>query len=207
MHVESTSSGTIANRAFTLVQAKTKIIEHPAYQSEPSTVSLLYEHVPDMIELQPQQTSIELTWITLVDSNSTNFGALLKQLHDTNDELLAQHTNEWHQFWQRNEITVSGDEELSKAVTVSLYGLASSLPSVNTSRPRSTYYGLSPSGIGLDVAQETYKGHSFWDTESWMYPAILLLEPFWSEELLNYRYLVRKAAYDMAVETGYNGYR
>lgn len=207
LHIESISNATIANRTFTLVQAKTKIIEQPAYQSEPSTISILYEHVPDVIELQPQQTSIELTWITLVDSNSSNFGQLLDQLYGNTAELLPQHTNEWHQFWQRNEITVYGDEELSKALTASLYGLACSLPSLNTSRPRTTYYGLSPSGMGLDVAQETYKGHSFWDTETWMYPVILLLEPFWSEELLNYRYAMRKAAYDMAVETGYNGYR
>lgn len=198
---------TLANRKITLVEAQTILIEHPAYQSEPSTVSILYEEVPGEVRLQPQQMSIELMWITLVQSNSTDIEQVFEQLHASAGDLFAQHTAEWHRFWQRNAITVRGDEELSKAITTSLYGLASSLPSVNTSRPTSMFYGLSPSGLGLDRAQDNYKGHAFWDTETWMYPVVMLFEPFWAEELLNYRYLKRKAAADMAIETGYRGYR
>lgn len=198
---------TFANRKITLVEAQTKDVEQSPYQSEPSTVSILFEHVPRELRLQRQQMSVELTWITLVQSNSADIQQIFEQLHANVSELLGQHAAEWHRFWQRNTITVNGDEELSKAITASLYGLASSLPSLNTSRPTSTFYGLSPSGLGLDKAQEIYKGHSFWDTETWMYPTIMLLEPFWGEQLLNYRYLMRKAAADMATETGYRGYR
>ncbi len=41
----------------------------------------------------------------------------------------------------------------------------------------------------------------------WMHPPILLLNPQWSEEVLNYRYRSRLAAAHNARETGYEGYR
>lgn len=61
--------------------------------------------------------------------------------------------------------------------------------------------------MGLNRDLEVYLGHSFWDTEVWMLPSILLLQPKWSAELLNYRYAMRTAARDNANKTGYKGYR
>lgn len=41
----------------------------------------------------------------------------------------------------------------------------------------------------------------------WMHPPLLLLNPEWSQDLLDYRYRSRKAAADNANHTGYEGYR
>lgn len=191
------------NRTVILLEASTTTIEDPAYQTEFSNVSILYEQVPEMIELLPNQNFAEYTFITIIQSNSSNIEGTFQHLHEIESELLELHAKEWHKFWQEKEISVEGDDELSKVIHASLYAIASSLPSLNTSQPRSTFYGLSPSGLDSDV----YKGHSFWDTETWMHPVVLLLEPLWSQELLNYRYLMRNAAYDNAINTGYKGYR
>lgn len=201
--ITKTNSINILNRTVILLEASTTTIEDPAYQTVFSNVSILYEQVPEMIELLPHQNFADYTFITIIQSNSSKIEGIFQHLHEIESELLESHVNGWHQFWQEKEIFVEGDDELSKVIHASLYAIASSLPSLNTSQPRSTYYGLSPSGL----LNQNYHGHSFWDTETWMHPPVLLLEPRWSQELLNYRYLMRKAAYDNAINTGYKGYR
>lgn len=52
-----------------------------------------------------------------------------------------------------------------------------------------------------------YQGHSFWDTEIWMHPPMLLLQPEWSKDLLNYRYNTRYAAEAHAQQTNFDGWR
>ena len=51
------------------------------------------------------------------------------------------------------------------------------------------------------------KGHSFWDTEIWMYPPILVLYPDLAKLLLEYRWRRIDAAKDYATETGWSGVR
>lgn len=197
----------ILNKRVTIVEATTKELEDPEFQRELTPVSILFERVPDRIELLPNQTDVEYTWITIVQQNSTNIGKLFQELHEIQGDLLQMHTNEWHGFWREKRITVEGNEELSKAIDASVFAIASALPSLNTSLPRSMYYGICPAGLGLRREIEVYQGHSFWDTEIWMQPSILLLEPKWSTELLNYRFAMRHAAHDNAKKTGYKGYR
>jgi trehalose/maltose hydrolase-like predicted phosphorylase len=50
-----------------------------------------------------------------------------------------------------------------------------------------------------------YNGHTFWDTEIWMYPALLLLQPKIAESLLEYRFARLQAAKENAFEHGYKG--
>jgi trehalose/maltose hydrolase-like predicted phosphorylase len=88
-----------------------------------------------------------------------------------------------------------------------MFYLISNLPSTVTNQPKDPFWGLSPGGIAKGGLSKDYQGHSFWDTEIWMHAPLLLLNPEWSEEILDYRYRVRKAAEDNAAETGYNGYR
>lgn len=198
----------VANKSVIVLDAMTTTLEYPPYNSELSNVSILYEKVPELIELQPGQIEFELTWLMVVGNNSMEVEQIFEQIQKLNsNDFYAMHTNEWHRFWQQNAITVDGDAKLSKAIQASLYALATSLPSLNTSQPRSIFYGLSPSGLGLGKLLTDYQGHSFWDTEIWMHPTILLLEPDWSKELLNYRYFMRNAARDNAIKTGYKGYR
>lgn len=64
-----------------------------------------------------------------------------------------------------------------------------------------TAYSLSPMGLsGLG-----YNGHAFWDTEIWMYPALLLLQPKIAESLIEYRYQRLQAARHNAFSHGYKG--
>lgn len=205
--LKSSKLSKISDKSVTILEATTKILEDPIYQHDLSTVSVLYEQIPDIIELLPDQVSVEFVWIMLIQQNSSDIEKRFCELHKNSFDLLRIHTNEWQQFWEDKEITTEGNEELSNAIDASIYALASALPSLNTSQPRQTYFGLSPAGLGLKRDLEVYNGHSFWDTEIWMHPTVLLLEPQWSEELLNYRHFMRNTAYDNAVNTSYKGYR
>lgn len=204
--ITSKRSIIILDKSVVIVEAITKVLEDPDYQKEFSAVSILYEQIPEMIELLPKQTVSEFTWIMIVQSNSSGIEQTFEELHER-QELLAMHTNEWQKFWNENRVIAEGNDELSDVIDASIYALTSALPSLNTSKSRSRYFGLSPSGLGVDKLHDVYQGHSFWDTEIWMHPTILLLEPSWSEDLLNYRYDMRNTAHDLAKETGYNGFR
>ena len=50
-----------------------------------------------------------------------------------------------------------------------------------------------------------YNGHVFWDTELWMYPAILMLQPDIAKSLLEYRYERLDMAKQNAFAHSYNG--
>ena len=50
-----------------------------------------------------------------------------------------------------------------------------------------------------------YNGHAFWDTELWMYPSLLLLQPDIAKSLLEYRYQRLETAKNNAFSHGYKG--
>lgn len=205
--IKSLKSLKISEKSVKIVEAFTNCVEDPLYQREHSTVSILYEDIPSIIELLPEQIETEFIWITLIQQNSSDIEKIFQELHENSFNLLKSHTNEWQKFWSEKRISIDGNEELSNAIDASVYALASALPSLNTSRPRRLFYGLSPAGLGLNRQLEVYNGHSFWDTEIWMHPVILFLQPEWSKELLNYRHILKETAHDNAVNTSYKGYR
>ncbi|MFX4424042.1 hypothetical protein ABTA75_19400, partial [Acinetobacter baumannii] len=45
---------------------------------------------------------------------------------------------------------------------------------------------MSPSPMGLSGLG--YNGHVFWDTELWMYPALLVLHPEMAKSMVEYRF-------------------
>ena len=96
----------------------------------------------------------------------------------------------------------------AKSIHASIYGIVSALPSLISYQESNTFYGLSPNGLGRGGTDLTdYEGHNFWDTEIWMQPVVLLIEPMWSQQLLHYRYEKLSVAKDYAKETGYKGAR
>lgn len=205
--IKSTKSIQIQNKSVVILEATTTELEDSKYQPNYSSVTILYEQIPNIITLLPEESDVEFIWITLIQHNSSFIEKSFIEMHEMKHDLFTMHTNEWSQFWMNNKISAIGNHHLSNAIQASIYAMVSSLPSLNTSQPRSSFYGLSPAGIGLDRQQEVYNGHSFWDTEIWMQPIVLLLEPIWSRELLNYRFLMRESAHDNAIKTGYKGYR
>jgi trehalose/maltose hydrolase-like predicted phosphorylase len=124
------------------------------------------------------------------------------------ETLFERHTSEWKEHWERFGISVSGNDRLNQIIHASIFYLISNLPSEQTNQPNGPFYGLSPSGIGKGgILYAEYQGHSFWDTEMWMHPPMLLLNPQWSKDILSYRHMSRQAASDNANATGYKGYR
>ncbi len=109
------------------------------------------------------------------------------------ERLLNRHNAEWAKLWQ-SDIVIDGDPDAQRAVRSALYHLYSFAR-------EGTAYSLSPMGLsGLG-----YNGHVFWDTEIWMYPALLVLKPELAKSLLEYRYERMVMAKQNAFSHGYAG--
>ncbi len=109
------------------------------------------------------------------------------------DRLLKRHRQAWNKLWE-SDIIVEGDDQAQRDIRFAIYHLYSFARA-------GTAYSLSPMGLsGLG-----YNGHVFWDTELWMYPAILLLQPDIAESLLNYRFERMDAARQNAFSHGFDG--
>lgn len=107
--------------------------------------------------------------------------------------LLDHHNKAWDELW-KSDILINGDAATQQQVHSMIYHLYAFARA-------GSGYGLSPMGLsGLG-----YNGHSFWDTELWMFPALLLLQPAIAESLLNYRFQRLEAAQHNAWSHGYKG--
>ncbi len=107
--------------------------------------------------------------------------------------LLERHRAEWEKLW-KSDIVIDGDPQSQRDIRFALYHLYSFAR-------EGTAYSLSPMGLsGLG-----YNGHVFWDTELWMYPPLLVLQPEIAKSLLEYRYQRLDAARQNAFSHGYKG--
>lgn len=107
--------------------------------------------------------------------------------------LLDRHVAEWEKLW-KSDIVIEGDLQTQKDVRFALYHLYSFAR-------EGTAYSLSPMGLsGLG-----YNGHVFWDTELWMYPPLLVLQPGIAKSILEYRFQRLPAARQNAFSHGYQG--
>ncbi|MCS7017610.1 MAG: glycoside hydrolase family 65 protein [Cytophagales bacterium] len=118
----------------------------------------------------------------------TIFAALEKR-----ERLIKRHTEAWEKLWQ-SDIEIEGELSVQRAVRSALYHLYSFAR-------EGTAYSLSPMGLsGLG-----YNGHVFWDTELWMFPPLLILQPEMAKSLLEYRFQRLEAAKQNARNHGYQG--
>ncbi|MEL7148008.1 MAG: glycoside hydrolase family 65 protein, partial [Bacteroidota bacterium] len=109
------------------------------------------------------------------------------------DRLLNRHLHEWEKLWT-SDIQVDGPAEVQRDIRSALYHLYSFAR-------EGTAYSLSPMGLsGLG-----YNGHVFWDTELWMYPPLLMLQPEIAKSLLEYRWKMLPEAKKNAFSHGYKG--
>ena len=110
-----------------------------------------------------------------------------------NKRLKTRHLQAWNKLWQ-SDISIEGKPDLTKDIRSALYHLYSFAR-------EGTAYSLSPMGLsGLG-----YNGHVFWDTEIWMYPPLLLLQPEIARSILEYRFERLDAAKQNAFAHGYDG--
>ncbi|MEL6989024.1 MAG: glycoside hydrolase family 65 protein, partial [Bacteroidota bacterium] len=109
------------------------------------------------------------------------------------DRLLKRHKDAWSELWESN-VTVTGDAGITRDIRFAIYHLYSFARA-------GTAFSLSPMGLsGLG-----YNGHVFWDTELWMYPPLLMLQPDIAKSLLEYRFERLEAAKQNAFAHGYKG--
>lgn len=109
------------------------------------------------------------------------------------ERLLSRHRAAWAKLWE-SDIVVEGNVADQRDIHSMIYHLYSFARA-------GTAYSLSPMGLsGLG-----YNGHAFWDTEIWMYPPLLVLQPEIARSLLEYRYERLGAAKQNAFAHGYQG--
>ena len=109
------------------------------------------------------------------------------------ERLLKFHMEAWDRLWQ-SRIQVEGDDQAQQDINSMLYHLYA-FTREGTS--------LSPSPMGLSGLG--YNGHVFWDTELWMFPALLVMQPALAKSMLEYRYERLEAAKRNAFGKGYQG--
>ena len=107
--------------------------------------------------------------------------------------LLDFHEKAWKDLWQ-SDIQIVGDAQAQQDVHSMLYHLYS------FSRAGTDY---SPSPMGLSGLG--YNGHVFWDSDLWMYPALLVLHPDIAKSLVEYRFNRLEIAKRNAFAHGYKG--
>lgn len=109
------------------------------------------------------------------------------------ERLLKRHNEAWAELW-KSDIIIEGDVAAQRNVHSMIYHLYSFAR-------KGTAFSLSPMGLsGLG-----YNGHVFWDTEIWMYPPLLMLQPEIAKSLMEYRFQRLEAAKQNAFSHGYDG--
>lgn len=109
------------------------------------------------------------------------------------DRLINFHTKAWNDLW-KSDIVIEGDDQTQQDIHSMLYHLYSFTREGTA---------LSPSPMGLSGLG--YNGHVFWDTELWMFPAVLVLHPEIAKSMLEYRYQRLDAAKRNAFANGFKG--
>jgi protein-glucosylgalactosylhydroxylysine glucosidase len=109
------------------------------------------------------------------------------------ERLLQFHALAWEELW-KSRIVIEGNDQDQQDVNSMLYHLYSFTREGTA---------LSPSPMGLSGLG--YNGHVFWDTELWMYPALLVLKPELAKSMMEYRYQRLEAAKRNAFSKGYKG--
>ena len=110
------------------------------------------------------------------------------------DNLVNRHKQAWDELWNTGDIQIEGDLDAQQRVRFALYNLYSFI------RPE-TRQSISPMGL----SSQGYNGHVFWDTELWMYPTLLALQPDMAKSCLDYRSDRLQKAKQKATIYGYKG--
>lgn len=102
----------------------------------------------------------------------------------------------WEVFWAEQDVTVESEQpDDQAAIRFAIYHL-NIMANHTDSRVGIAAKGLSGEG---------YKGHSFWDTETFIFPFFLFAQPKTARTLLEYRYRTLDGARRLAQKRGYEG--
>lgn len=98
------------------------------------------------------------------------------------DEALHIHQTAWEQLWT-SDIIIQGDPEAQQVVHSCLFYLLQSLREDGE-------FSVPPFGLSAD----RYKGHIFWDADTFIFPAIAPLHPKLGRAIVDYRVRTMKGA-------------
>jgi len=108
--------------------------------------------------------------------------------------LFGAHEREWSEKWKMADIVMEGSDIRQKAVRFNLYHLIIS--------------GHHDDRISIGartLSGEGYRGHIFWDAETFIYPFFLYTNPRIARSMLMYRYNRLDPARQIAAAKGYKG--
>jgi kojibiose phosphorylase len=97
---------------------------------------------------------------------------------DSYATLLADNQTAWGAFWEASDVIIEGDNLAQVAVRHGLFQMRIAAPDHDE---RVSIGARSLSGFG-------YRGHAFWDTETFMLPYFIYTQPRLARNLLMYRY-------------------
>jgi len=109
------------------------------------------------------------------------------------DGVAAANARAWAQRW-KTDISVDGDPELQRVGRAMLFYLLCSADS-------GTAMGIPPMGL----SSGGYYGHVFWDSDTWMFPSLLMTHPDVAHSMVAFRARTLPAAQANARAHGFRG--
>ncbi|MEG1700529.1 MAG: glycoside hydrolase family 65 protein [Alistipes sp.] len=109
------------------------------------------------------------------------------------ERVVAAHERLWAALWQ-SDIVIEGDPQAQLDVRFALFNLYSSICA-------GSRCSIAPMGL----SSQNYNGHIFWDSEIWMFPPLLMLQPEMARAMLDYRVDRLQPARQRAYSLGYRG--
>ncbi len=109
------------------------------------------------------------------------------------DDLAADNALAWRRRWE-TDIEIHGDPDLQRVVRSMLFYLLASAG-------EGTALGVPPMGL----SSGGYYGHVFWDSDTWMFPSLLVTHPDVARSLVAFRGRTLDAARANARANGYQG--
>ncbi|XXX75954.1 glycosyl hydrolase family 65 protein [Sorangium sp. So ce134] len=111
------------------------------------------------------------------------------------DDVLGEHARAWAERWRRADVEIDGAPKIERALRFALYHL---IGAANPDDPRCSVGARGLSG-------EAYRGHVFWDTETFLVPFYTHCYPEAARALLLYRHRTLPGARRKAKALGYEG--
>lgn len=141
--------------------------------------------------------------ITVFDADANTLpdvAGALEGAHDAEsagfDSLLTEHRAAWSARWADADITVEGDDRLQLATRFALFNLMAAAPDCGEA------------AVGArGLSGQSYRGHVFWDADTFVLPFLAATHPAAARSMLEYRLRRLPAAKAAAKELGYAGAR
>ena len=112
------------------------------------------------------------------------------------DRLLVEHRRAWASRWEDADVVIEGDDELQRAVRFALFHLMASAGEKGES-------ALGARGL----TGTSYRGHVFWDTDTFVLPFLAATHPESARAVLEYRVRRLPEAMEAARALGRSGAR